>query len=199
MIKFTYDKNWNVESNHPGIVDLEDSSVIVEKILKLFDAEDCIYGLFSALVRTDRRVSPFIATHNYCMRLEGITDEGIMEINASPIYHLGPEYPNEYKEKHGTDLDKEAIVGLIELPAGGDTHQAHKTFSLGIDAGIVFERSRISHNKKLKFIAKLVDNGLFATLSCESQTTSKMFTWPELGVNIPPKKDPSKETVYASA
>lgn len=182
MIKFTYDKNWNVESNHAALVDLKDSAGIVEKILSLFDTEDCIYGLFSALVRTDRRVSPFIATHNYCMRLQAISDEGIMEINASPIYHLGPEYPNEYKEKHGTELDKDAIVGLIELPAGDLAHQP-KTFSLGIDAGIVFKGSRISHNKKLNLVLKDLGDGIFATLSCESQTTSKMFKWEDLGLH----------------
>lgn len=182
MIKFSYDKSWSVESNKASLINLEDSAGIVEKILSLYDTEDCIYGLFSALVRTDRRVSPFIATHNYCMRLEAISNEGVMQINASPIYHLGPEYPNEYKEKHGTELDKEAIVGLIELPAGDLTHQAHKTFSLGIDAGIVFKGSRISHNKKLNLVLKDLGNGIFATLSCESQTTSKMFTWEELGI-----------------
>jgi hypothetical protein len=182
MIKFTYDKNWNVESKTSALVDLGDSAGIVEKILSLYDAEDCIYGLFSALARIDRRVSPFIATHNYCMRLEGISDDGIMSINASPIYHLGPEYPNEYKEKHGTELDKEAIVGLIELPTGDLTHQAHKTFSLGIDAGIVFKGSRIAHNKKLNLVLKDLGDGVFATLSCESQTTSKMFKWHQLDI-----------------
>lgn len=180
MIKFTYDKSWSRGAQHSEFANLGDAAGIVEKILSLYDAEDCIYGLFSALVRTDRRVSPFIATHNYCMRLEAISNEGVMEINASPIYHLGPEYPNEYKEKHGTELDKDAIVGLIELPAGDLTHQAHKTFSLGIDAGIVFKNSPIAHNKKLNLTLKDLGDGIFATLSCESQTTSKMFAWQDL-------------------
>lgn len=197
MIKFTYDKSWNVESRYSELAGLGDAASIVEKILSLYDAEDCIYGLFSALVRTDRRVSPFIATHNYCMRLEGISDEGIMEINASPIYHLGPEYPNEYKEKYGTELDKNAILGLIELSAGDLTHQAHKTFSLGIDAGIVFKGSRIAHNKKLNLALKDLGDGIFATLCCESQTTSKMFTWQELGLQPASQKASQKATEAA--
>lgn len=187
MIKFTYDTT---------VVGLEDSAGIVEKILTLYDAADCIFGLFSALVHTDRRasVSPFIATHNYCMILESISPEGILEINASPIYHLGPEYPNEYKEKTGKELDKNAIVGLIELPAGDLTHQAHKTFSLGIDAGIVFKASRIPHNKKMSLTLKELESGIFATLSCDSQTTSKMFTWQELGIHPTAEKIPEKAT-----
>jgi hypothetical protein len=180
MIKFSYDQNWNADSHFPATIANHTYENLIEKILGLYDAEDCIYGLFSALVRTNPRVSAFIATHSYCMRLISPTSEGLLEINASPVYHLGPEYPNEYKEKHGTELDKEAILGLIELPAGD---QAHKTFSLGIDAGIVFKGSRISHNQKLSLEIKPMENGLFATLSCESQTTSKMFKWDELDVH----------------
>lgn len=182
MIKFTQDKNWKAPSPHDFHLEGLNIETLTQKILMLFEADDCIFGLFSALVHTDRRVSPFIATRNYCMRLETISSEGILTINASPIYYLGPEYPNEYEEKHGIELEKEAIVGLIELPPAQGTDQAHKTFSLGIDAGIVFKDSKIAHNQKLKLSLKKLEEGMFATLSCDSQTTSKMFTWEQLEI-----------------
>lgn len=188
MIKYTYSNDWDAALSNLSVINTKNAQFVIEKIINNYGADDCIYGLFSAVSKADRRVAPFIATHNYCMRVDCITGDGQVDINVSPIYHLGPEYPNEYKEKHGTDLDKEAIIGLIELPAGDLTHQAHKTFSLGIDAGIVFEKSKIPHNKKMSLMLKQLDSGLMATLSCDTQTTSKMFTWEELNIKLSSRK-----------
>ncbi len=72
-------------------------------------------------------------------------------------------------------------IGLIIPPA--DTAQSNrKAFSLGIDAGIVFKDSRISHNKTSALTLNLIEQGLFTCLNCDTQTTSKTISWDELGI-----------------
>lgn len=152
---------------------------MIEKILNTYDADDCLYGLFKALSKSQPRVSPFIATHDYCIQIRSCNIDGHIEFNISPIYHLGPDYVEEYKKKHGTDLDDNAVIGLSELNVL-EHGPAHKKFLLGIDAGIVFKDSKIPHNKVMQLNLQPAQDGVMANLICETQTTSKKFTWNEL-------------------
>lgn len=152
---------------------------VIEKILNTYDADDCLYGLFKALSKSQPRVSPFIATHDYCVQIRSCNIDGHIEFNISPIYHLGPDYVEEYKKKHGTDLDDSAVIGLSELNVL-EHGPAHKKFLLGIDAGIVFKDSKIPHNKIMQLNLQPAQDGVMANLICETQTTSKKFTWNDL-------------------
>lgn len=156
--------------------------LIIEKILQNYDAEDCIHGLFNALFAVNKRISPFIATHNYCIKIQNIAENGTITFNISPIYHLGPEYMQEYKQKHGFEIDRAAVIGLIEVPACRVTMSETKKFSLGIDAGIVFNKSKIPHNHNMTLKIDILEKGVVAALNCESQTTSKTFKWEQLGI-----------------
>lgn len=159
---------------------------IIEYILNSFHSEKCIYGLFSALSKAENRISPFLATHDYCFRVMSCDDAGNIQFNVSPIYHLGPDYAAEYLDKHGQALDENAIIGLIEVPTTTlyeNNADKNKNFSLGIDAGIVFKDSKIPHNRQLKLKLDIVDAGLMATLTCDTQTTSRLFQWEELSAH----------------
>lgn len=156
----------------------------IQKIMDNYDADDCIFGLFSALSQAKSRISPFIATHNYCVTILSCTPTGEIVFNVSPIYHLGPEYPEQYRQQHGMALDENAIIGLTQTPVKDPYNFEPRTFSLGIDAGIVFKNSTIPHNKLMTLCLKTVENGLMANLSCETQTTSRKFTWNFLGLEV---------------
>lgn len=158
--------------------------IIIEKILNSFDKDDCIYGLFSALGQAESRINPFIVTHNYCIKVENCSLSGEIIFNISPIYHLGPDYLEQHRDRYGAEVDENAILGLIELSAQELPPSEHRTFRLGIDAGIAFKESKIPHNKKLSLQLNTVNAGIMANLHCETQTTAKKFTWAMLGVEI---------------
>lgn len=158
---------------------------ILQKILSQYDSDDCIYGLFSALSQAKNRVSPFIATHSYCAKIYSCATNGQIHFTVSPIYHLGPDYPEQYKRKYGTEIDQNAIIGLIQTQDNDFDISSQPTFAIGIDAGIIFKHSKIPHNRDMLLELNAVDDGIMANLSCESQITSKKFTWKSLGFEIP--------------
>ena len=157
--------------------------LLIDKILHNFDQTDSLHGLMNALFEVDKRISPFHAASNYCIKINAISTAGVVDFTISPIYHLGPEYIDEYKVKHGTEIDREAILGLIELPADNLEKSDHTKFKLGIDAGIVFKDSKIPHNKDMQLKLEIIDTGIVASLTCDSQTMSKAYTWFEMGVD----------------
>jgi len=154
---------------------------IIEKVIRAFDAKDCLYGIFQAM--SNHRVSPFVATHDYCVRVNTCDQFGNVQMNISPIYHLGLDYPNNYKTKHGKDLDQEAIIGLLETPVVGTLPPGHTAYSYGVDAGILFRDSKISHNKNMEIKLEEIHEGLLVTLSCDNQTTSTTLSWEDVGVH----------------
>lgn len=163
---------------------------ILQKIINSYDADDCIYGLFSALSQAKHAftLSPFNATHTYCFKIYSCSNNGKIVFDVSPIYQLGPEYPEQYKKLHGTELDKNAIVGLIQVDADDFSNSLHRTFTIGIDAGVLFKDSKIPHHKKIILKLNTAENGIMASLSCESQTMSKKITWKELGFKLLPQQ-----------
>ncbi len=160
---------------------------VIEKILHYYDDTDCLFGLFSALNTTTKQLSPFIATHSYCVNVQDCTAAGTISCNISPIYLLGPEYPEQYKLQHGTALDEKAIIGLIDIPVAEMPGSDHHTFALGIDAGIVFKDSNIPHSRQLKIELQLTDGGVMANLSCKDQMMTRRFQWEELGIELKPR------------
>lgn len=154
---------------------------IIEKILRTFDVKDCLYGFFQAM--SSSVVSPFVATHDYCIKVNECDPLGHVTMNISPIYHLGLEYPNHYKNKHGKDLEQEAIIGLLETPVVGTLPPGHTAYSYGIDAGILFKDSKLSHNKKMELTIEEIHKGLLVTLNCENETTSTTLSWDDVGVH----------------
>ncbi len=154
---------------------------IIENIMRNFDTSDCLYGFFHAM--SNSGVSPFIATHDYCAKVSTCDRLGNVTINISPIYHLGLDYPEDYKNKHGRALDQEAVIGLLETPVVGTLPPGHTAYSYGIDAGILFKDSKIPHNTKAELKLEEIPEGLLATLSCDKETTSKTLSWENAGVH----------------
>lgn len=158
----------------------EFTETIIQFVINRLNTEKALQGLFRLVKFANKySISPFLATQDYCVKILDITSNGHVQLNISPIYHLGPEYPEYYKEKEGKDLNRDAIIGLIEM----DTPDPEKpsTFNLGIDAGIAFQQAKIPHNIRMDLFIQLTDDGIIANLSCEDQSTSKVFTWEQMG------------------
>lgn len=158
---------------------------IIEKILYYFDTKDYLYGLFQAMNYSG--VSPFIATHDYCVKILHCNRFGTVEMNISPIYHLGLEYPDDYRTKHGKGLAQDAVIGLLAKPAAGTLPPGHTSYSYGVDAGVLFKDSDIVHNKQLTLKLKEIREGLLVTLSYENQTSSTTLSWDDVGIHDSPK------------
>jgi hypothetical protein len=200
MIKYRYPNNFQQDSENTPVESTfkslrqmarmdtgnkqslgEFTKTIIQFIFNNLDADKTLIGLFRLIKFANKhRISPFLATQDYCVKVLAAHPDGKVALNISPIYHLGPEYPEYYKEKQGVDLNNDAIIGLLEI----DTPDPEKPsmFNLGIDAGIAFEEAKISHNKHMNLIIQLADDGILATLHCEGQSTSKIFTWDTLGM-----------------
>lgn len=149
-------------------------------ILNNFDTDNTLFGFFQLMkLSNNHQISPFIATHDYCIKVLSATPNGKLSLNISPIYHLGPDYPEYYEKKQGKELNKEAIIGLVTPTLHSE--EPFK-FNLGIDAGIAFNQQPGSHNKQMTLEITIIDEGVLAALSCEKQTTSKVFTWEHLGM-----------------
>jgi len=161
--------------------DLNYLKKIIRKIMQIVDARDYFYSIFQAMNYAG--VSPFIATHDYCIKVKRCKEEDTVETNISPIYHLGLEYPDHYKIKHGKHLDKTAIVGLIEKPVAGTLPPGHTCYSYGVDAGILFQNSSIPHNKTLDLKLQKIPEGILASLSCDTQTSSLTISWKEIEID----------------
>ena len=171
---------WRTVTEPNNIIEFAKSVLIA--VLQYYDSKDIVFGLFhSTDYARARYISPFISTHNYCVRVLSCDENGIYDCNISPIYQLGPEYPEEYKEETGASLDKKAIVGFLESSPQGSPE--HKIFSIGIDAGIVFKNSKLPHNRSMQIILKAAKNdGLITDLACQNQSTLKKFSWQDLGL-----------------
>ena len=155
----------------------------------VFDADDSLYGLFNALRMSHNAISPFIATHDYSIKILTASMSGEINASISPIYHLGPDFIEQYKTKNGEELDNNAIIGLIS-PGNNLPINSRKSYSLGIDAGLAFKNSKISHNKTVLLTISQARDGLFVCLNCESQTTSKALPWELLQLqDTPNSKD----------
>ncbi len=199
MIKYTYSKNYQKtlsktskctfkalqmmadfghKENQPCH---EFTKTMIQFIINHFDADKTLVGLFRLIKFSNKnRISPFLATQDYCVKVLSLDTQGNVELNISPIYHLGPEYPEYYKNKQGKELNRDAIIGLLEI--GTPDPDKPSTFNLGIDAGIAFAQATIPHNKSMQLSIQIIDNGIVATLQCEEQSTSKIFSWEQLGI-----------------
>jgi hypothetical protein len=178
MIHYKFQQGWDAalindssQSLSDTLLNTESAKFMITKAIDNFDSDGSLRGLFSALDLAKHRISPFIAARDYCIKIIDCTREGGVIINISPIYLLGPDYPAEYKNKHGVELADDAIIGLTDISNGNE----HHTFHMGIDAGIVFKNSDIVHNRQLTLNLTKADKGIISVLSCESQTTSKLF------------------------
>ncbi|MCH9643242.1 MAG: hypothetical protein K0U23_00090 [Gammaproteobacteria bacterium] len=156
---------------------------IIQYILNAYDNDDSLHGIFNALDFFKKRASPFLVAHDFCVKILHCCANGIIHLNISPIYRYPPDYPEYYQNAKGKKLDEDAIIGLLETP---HDHQEqsyiNKKFSLGIDAGIAFHDDTNSHNHKLTLEIKLTHEGMICNLTCENQTTCKIFSWSSLGV-----------------
>ena len=193
MVTIKFLTGWNAHLiSKSQKIELDDFQVksndfpkIVEKIVRYFDTKDYFYGLFQAMNYSG--VSPFSATHDYCLKVLHCDRNGTLEMNISPIYHLGLEYPESYKTKHGKDLDQDAVIGLLTKPSAGTLPPEHTSYSYGVDAGVLFKDSSISHNKKMTLKIEQIVQGLLVTLTCEKQTSSTTMSWLEVGLQKPSK------------
>ena len=165
-------------AEHESLADF--IKTVTQFILNNFDVDNTLFGFFQLMkLSNNHQISPFVATHDYCIKILSATSNGKITLNISPIYHLGPDYPEYYEKKQGKALNQEAIIGLVTSTTHSD---APFRFNLGIDAGIVFNLKPDSHNKKMLLELTLIDEGILAALSCEGQATSKVFTWDHLGM-----------------
>ncbi len=182
MIKVKFLTDWNKElllkAKNKELTDFQIK--IIESILAYFDIKDYFHGLFQAIAYSG--ISPFIATHDYCIKILYCNQYGTIEMNISPIYHLGLEYPENYKIKHGRGLDQEAIIGLLGKQTAGTPLPGYTSYFYGVDAGILFKNSKISHNKKIILEFEPVHEGLLVTLSCEHHTSSTTLLWADIGL-----------------
>ncbi|PHQ80827.1 MAG: hypothetical protein COB66_03820 [Coxiella sp. (in: Bacteria)] len=157
------------------------TQTIIQFIVNNFDADNTLRGLFRLIKYAhEHRISPFLATHDYCVKVLSAEQDGQLIMNISPIYLLGPEYPDYYEQKQGKKLNTDAIIGLVE--SSSNDPEEPSMFNLGIDAGIAFPQATISHNKRMSLDIKLIDEGVLANIHCDGQTTSKIFTWEHLGM-----------------
>jgi len=197
MINYQYHPQWNAAleaSNNANAIVVELNkqlpglsteklchalSVVIEKMLSAFDGDGSLFGLFSLLSSCNKRVSPFIATRDYRIRVVSANTTGHVELEISPIYRLGPDYPERYQEQYGKKLENEAIVGLVEL---SHDHE-HQTYLLGIDAGVAFKDSNIQHTKSMSLQLSANSNNITCALQCETQTMSKTLQWSTFNFN----------------
>ena len=100
MISYKYMDGWDEEitvSNlrHllPVLLDCQQTKTalsastfaLIKKVLNAFDQDHSLYGLFSALGISQNRVSPFMASHDYCIKVKSYSPEGEIKLNISPI------------------------------------------------------------------------------------------------------------------
>ena len=158
---------------------------IIECSFNLFDADDSLYGLFNAMrVSQNAMISPFVATHDYSVKIRNAKLGSDIKATISPIYHLGPDFIEQYKTKNGKALDNKAVIGLITPE---NQSNPRKAYSLGIDAGVAFAHSKINHNKSIMLSISEIKDRLNISLSCEGQTMSKPLSWHTLGLKNLPK------------
>lgn len=155
---------------------------IIQALIDAFDRDGSLHGLFNLLSSCNKRVSPFIATHDYRMRIRKIMNDGLVELNISPIYRLGPDYPDRYQKQYGKELAKEAIIGLLGSPVVELSASGQHAYLLGIDAGMAFKDSKIPHTKKIQLKISMGDQNVSGALHCESETMSKTLTWQQISM-----------------
>lgn len=157
---------------------------VLEHIIDTYDNSNILVGLLC--YARGHTISPFRATRDFCVKVLSTDHNDCVLLNISPVYHLGPEYPEYHKQKEGTDLSREAIIGLIETRSTkqDEEEEDHTRFSLGIDAGIAFKNARIPHNKSLSLYLSPAENGIIANLHCEGQATAKEFSWKALNIQL---------------
>lgn len=217
MIDYTYQPNWNTAiltgaaNTHSNVFcylqqkcpNLHRRQIIqlvqniIETIINAFDHDGSLHGLFNLLSSSNKRVSPFIATRDYRMRVESCQPNGHIELTISPIYRLGPDYPDRYKRQYGKALAKEAIIGLIESPVVELTPNGQHAYLLGIDAGMAFKDSKIPHMKSIRLKLTLNDQSVTAALECESETMSKTLPWQEIAMPAANDQPPHEELAHA--
>lgn len=152
-----------------------------------FHEDLSLLGLFRLLKYTNHhRISPFIASQRYCIKVQSITQDGQYTFNISPIYYLGPDYPDHYESRTGDAFDQSAIIGLVR-----STNNINEpaTFNLGIDAGIAFKDAPVAHNKIMTLALSCGAKGMIANLSCEDHVTTKVLPWQKFGVPLTPTLD----------
>lgn len=191
MITIKFLTGWNAHlTSDPkkGIVlnGLQASAIqfdkVIEKALQYFDDRDYLYALFQTM--SFAAASSFLATHDYCVKVLHCGHDATVSMNISPIYHLGVEYPQDYKSKYGKELDDEAVIGLLEKPApAGTTIPGYTPFSYGVDAGILFKDHEIPCNKIMTLKLEEIREGVLVTLTCEKQTTSTTMSWQDIGLH----------------
>lgn len=195
MITIKFLTGWNAhllsKSQNVELTDFQSNPAqfkkIIERILYYLDMKDFFYALFQAINYPG--VSPFIATHDYCIKVLHCDPSATVEMNISPIYHLGLEYPEDYRTRHGKELEQDAVIGLLERPTAGTLPPGHTSYSYGVDAGILFKDSEISHNKIMTLKIEEIREGLLALVSCENQTSSTTLTWANAGLPSKSKLD----------
>lgn len=155
----------------------------IQFILNAFNDDHSLQGLFRALDLYKGKVSPFLIANEYCIKILRFCNGGTIHLNVSPIYRYPPDYSDQHMTTHGEALDRDAIIGLLETPHDHQekTYINHK-FSLGVDAGIAFKENNQAYNRMLTLKIQLKTEGIVSTLSCEDQTTCKVFAWESLGI-----------------
>lgn len=159
------------------------TAILIRRCLNTFANDGSLYGLFSLISSTNQLVSPFTATHDYHIRILHCNLQGSITLNISPIYRLGPEYPDHYRRQHGKDLDQDAILGLLTNPDDVMAKQYdQQPFTLGIDAGVAFKDSHIAHNKTLLMQFEFSPNKIGVSLQSDGQAMAKTFSQVELAL-----------------
>lgn len=206
MIKFSYLTDWNTalhtQPTHldresvPPLLALQTNllqyafahkdiseffSSLFQYAMNQFYYDHSLTGLFRLLKYTSQNhISPFIASQNYCIKVNTVSSDGTYTFTISPIYYLGPEYPDDHAARTGSALEQSAIIGLIR---SSDNLNEPATFNLGIDAGIAFKHADISHNKTMTLGLQTADEGIVANLACEGHLTTKVLTWEHFGIS----------------
>jgi len=154
---------------------LECMEFVVTNALRSFDQDNSLKGLSAYSEDVSQKVSPFLVTEHFCIRVLEISHGNVINLNISPVYHLNLDYPEMYHQQYGKELDPSAVLGLIKMQSEADLDNS-AMFRYGIDLGIAFADSPVIHNHAAQLVLRADDYKLDAVLSCLQNVSMQVLS-----------------------
>ena len=168
---------------------------LINKSLTVFDDDLSLKGLLTFSDCEARTLGPFSVTSHFHMKVINVSLHGGVQLNVSPIYHLGLDYPDAYQRRQGKSLDPAAILGLVEVE-----NSESCLYHYGIDAGVVFADNAVEHNKQIELQLSVFQDCLQATIHCQGQVSTQTVPLDELSPQLfKPGCDPAPLNVFCSS
>lgn len=174
MITIQFEKGWDANviphfpTHHTG------KEKMISKILRKFDTA----GYVAEMVKAPNPINSFNVVDHYCAKITSCNDDGSIQLNLSPVFHLCVTYPDTYAQKYGKHLNPRAVLGLVE----SSHSQEHTAFLLSIDAGMVFDS--MENNKPACLYFNMNEASIAVTFCVLQEKREIQLQWRELQLAI---------------